>query len=419
MKIKFFLSEYLVIQIKKRPVILNFINIKKSFLISLFFCFFHIGTVAEKTSLPFPVDVTGKAVFSMELIYKSLFFSKDPFGGTAFVIEIEGSHYLVTNFHIIYHLNFGKVVSSIRNKIGQTLEMGTIEGLSFLYDLAIIKINKGYKGSVLKLADRDKNAKKAYMMGFPLGQFETVEFSEVSEISSEHFCGVTDDIKLLKGSSGGPAFNEKGEVIGIAVTGSKYDMEFIKSSFIRRTLNVKRGSHGKLKQWIQREIDTVEEMALRGDPLAQVVWAEHMHRLYKETKDDKYIQEALSFYKRAATQGYFKAQVSLGLIYVELISEGVLENPLQYWEESEKWLRLAVEQKKSIVADFSLALLLTTVKRNSKRHFMEGRDLLQKLSDRGFKPAREFLEVLESRDQVIKQNPEEKCENSFSYTDPV
>ena len=202
-------------------------NIKKSFFLLFFYCFFHISAIAEKISWPFSVESVEDAVFLLDLSF--LNDPLDSFGGTAFVVEIGGSYYLVTNFHIIYHLNYGKKISGIKNKSGQTLEMGTIEGLSFLYDLAVIKINKGYKGPVLKLADRDENTRKAYMMGFPLGQFETVEFSEISEISSEHFCGVTDDIRLLNGSSGGPVFNERGEVIGITVTGSKYDMEFIKS----------------------------------------------------------------------------------------------------------------------------------------------------------------------------------------------
>ena len=392
------------------------------FLICLFPFSFHAET--KEAPWPFPSESVEQAVFMLEFASSSGLFST----GTGFVIKIKKDFYLATSLHSVNMIIDRNAVPKrislrAKNKTGKLLEIEDIAGLSSLYDLLLIKLKKGYTGPVLKLSNEIGQDKKAYTMGFPGGQFQKVTLTEVGEIEPMLFNGfrvlnddtIDFDRAAPQGISGGPVFNDKGEVIGINRSGNALSLRFVKSRFIETTLRVRRGFHRDLIQWIQNEYGIFSKMVKKGNPSAQFMYAEEL-RLRANNKQISYkrfVQEALPLYKNSADQGHLLAQIQLGDIYL------MLEQP----EESKKWLRLAVRQSTSINdAHFLLVLahMLTTKDEPIERN-AEAWGLIGKIVEKGLKPIFEnyskdmfpgynFMEIPE----IKNATDENSCHNSLS-----
>ena len=173
-------------------------------LIYLFFVSFP--SIAEKVHWPFPTASAEKAIFKIE---SSL---GDDTWGTGFIIEREGEPYIVTAFHGVEIL--GPEGLRAGNKFIENLEIEGLIGVSFLNDLALIKVKKGYKGPVLKLANNIRAShKRAYMLGFPDGRLKETEFIQINDSTdSRKLYGFrVNNSFSLEGSSGSPLFNSKGD----------------------------------------------------------------------------------------------------------------------------------------------------------------------------------------------------------------
>ena len=374
-------------------------NIRKSFAASALLVFFSFSAFSDKKPWSFPVESVQDAVFNLELPLIHNPSDTSGRGGTAFVIEIENKFYFVTNFHVIETFLLGITDLKITNRTGKIFKEEDIEGiagLSFLYDLALIRIKPTrYEGPVLKHFDKYTIEENAYSLGFPNKQFQQVELSELSEVSSWHISGIKNNTSFSGGGSGSPVFSNKGEVIGVVRAGSKYELEFIRFNLIKEMLESKKKPHKNLKEWWEEEMRTVIGMSDKGDPSAQFVLAEYKARFFNTTQDEKYIKEALLLYEKAAVQGYFKSQMNLGLLAVQLAEGRKEESFHELLEHGKKWLRIAKKQEKHILTDLSLAIALTD-ERNSNEDFAEGWNILKKLSDKGIKPAQEHLKQIQA-----------------------
>ena len=384
----------------------------KRYLIVLICLFSFSASGLEKVSWPFPTALVEQAVFKLE-------FSPvddeplNTFNATGFVVEIEGEPYVVTNFHVIHRIfSFKKDAAlQMQNNKGEILETEEIAGLSFLYDLALIKIKKGYKGPALKLTDKIGGDKKAYMMGFPRGQFKKITLIEVSENDSVHLAGLTNEtVTHFTGASGSPVFSNKGEVIGVTAVAGDADLGFIKSHFIKAVLKVDRGPYKKIRQWLQAvlkikrkpyksleqwiesEIASVAEMSKNGDPYAQFVMASHFqnNENYYQIKSQKFNRFMLTLYRESASQGHIRAQMELGDIYLN-----ERYGTSQDIEEAKKWLRLAEKNKENVNGAYFLLgrtlILLFAKGMASYKEFLEGIMLLKQLDEIGVKPARKIM----------------------------
>ncbi len=132
--------------------------------------------------------------------------------GSGFIVSADGK--VATNYHVI------NMASKI--KVRQGGRVVDVEGLTYVdsdNDLAILKL-KGSRYPVVKMGDakRLQVGEKVYAMGSPHGLENTISegiISGIRNIDKERTV-IQMTAAISPGSSGGPLFNDRGEVIGIA-----------------------------------------------------------------------------------------------------------------------------------------------------------------------------------------------------------
>jgi len=132
--------------------------------------------------------------------------------GSGFIVREDGV--IVTNYHVV------NMASDIKIKIGYKVR--DIEGLLHVdpeNDIAIIKVEgKDYPKVRIGDANRAQIGEKVYAIGSPQGLENTISegiLSGIREIDRERKI-LQMTAAISPGSSGGPVFNGRGEVIGIA-----------------------------------------------------------------------------------------------------------------------------------------------------------------------------------------------------------
>ncbi len=132
--------------------------------------------------------------------------------GSGFIVRADGA--IVTNYHVISN------AKDIKVKIEE--KVLNVEGLILVdkeRDIVILKV-KGENLQKVKLGDFEKTniGEKIYVISSPQGLENTISdgiLSGIREITHErNVLQITAPIS--SGSSGGPVFNENGEVIGVA-----------------------------------------------------------------------------------------------------------------------------------------------------------------------------------------------------------
>lgn len=132
--------------------------------------------------------------------------------GSGFFVSDEG--HVITNFHVIEDAKEIKVIT----KSGETLDAQVLKR-DPANDVALLQIQGTSKG--LTLSDEIVKGESVLTIGYPLvavqGQESKVTLGHVNALS-----GVKGDVRFVQidvpiqpGNSGGPLFNEKGEVIGV------------------------------------------------------------------------------------------------------------------------------------------------------------------------------------------------------------
>ena len=159
---------------------------------------------------------------------------------TGFAISNDGK--IVTNLHVVQGSPELQVVFSD----GSKKEVKRVLSYRREYDLAILKV-EGETADFLSLGNSDKvsSGDKVIAIGNPFGVFDyTVSdglISAVRDMGGRRILQTTAPISV--GSSGGPVFNEYGEVIGIAtfIAQGGQNLNFaIPSNYLRKMLLDKR-----------------------------------------------------------------------------------------------------------------------------------------------------------------------------------
>jgi S1-C subfamily serine protease len=142
-------------------------------------------------------------------------------GGTGFMFSAKD--YVITNFHVV------KGASSILAKFtnGQTVE-AVVVAKDPKNDIAILKLAKSppMSATSIKLGDSSqaRAGEKIFTIGYPASKIMG-EKPKYSEGVINSMTGLKDDpaffqvsVPVQPGNSGGPLFNERGEVIGITTS---------------------------------------------------------------------------------------------------------------------------------------------------------------------------------------------------------
>ncbi len=134
--------------------------------------------------------------------------------GTGFILDRSGL--IATNLHVI------EGESTIKVKLykdGGEYQVVSIAGVDRGHDLALMRIKPRAKLTVVKLGDSSvvSAGDRIYAIGNPLGMDYSVSdglISQVRQLSAE-LTILQISAPISQGSSGGPLFNQFGEVIGI------------------------------------------------------------------------------------------------------------------------------------------------------------------------------------------------------------
>ena len=153
--------------------------------------------------------------------------------GTGFMFS--SSDYVITSYHVVH----GSKSISVRLITGERID-ATIAVKDTNNDIAILKLSKSptSRQNIITLGDSTsvKTGDRVFTYGFPLVDLLGHQEPRYSEGFINSLSGMSNDPRLFQvsipiqpGNSGGPVFNEKGELIGIAT--SSIDSEQTKKVF--------------------------------------------------------------------------------------------------------------------------------------------------------------------------------------------
>lgn len=131
--------------------------------------------------------------------------------GTGFVIRPDG--WIVTNLHVLAGAD--QVLVVLPNK--QAYPVVEVINASAPHDLVVIKIDAKNLPTLTLSEDEVKAGEPVVAIGHPLGLEDTVSNGLVSAVrETEEITILQISAPIAPGSSGGPLFNDRGEVIGVA-----------------------------------------------------------------------------------------------------------------------------------------------------------------------------------------------------------
>ena len=142
--------------------------------------------------------------------------------GTGFMFS--SSDYVITSYHVVH----GSKSISVRLTNGERID-ATIAVKDTNNDIAILKLSKSptSRQNIITLGDSTsvKTGDRVFTYGFPLVDLLGHQEPRYSEGFVNSLSGMSNDPRLFQvsipiqpGNSGGPVFNEKGELIGIATS---------------------------------------------------------------------------------------------------------------------------------------------------------------------------------------------------------
>ncbi len=159
-------------------------------------------------------EVTGTNLFGMPV--------SGAVTGSGFLISEDG--YILTNFHVVEEANKGKLDITVILHDG-TRYTAKIVAFEADNDVAVLKIDaEGLNAAVIGNSDSMRVGDTVYAVGNPLGE---LEFSMTTGHVSAKDRSITTDTKgesismfqidapVNSGTSGGPVYNDRGEVVGI------------------------------------------------------------------------------------------------------------------------------------------------------------------------------------------------------------
>jgi hypothetical protein len=179
----------------------------KTFFVLTSFILFTLPVYAEEMNAVQIFKETAPAVVVVEADYGD---------GTGFIIDKDGT--IVTNWHVAQ--NSSKI--NVYLKDGTSFPVVLIQSYDILKDLCLLKINPTTELPVIKMGTYDKleTGEKVYVIGNPVGLNYSISDGIVSR-KEENVIGrsIQFTSPTSPGSSGSPLLNDKGEAVGVVVSG--------------------------------------------------------------------------------------------------------------------------------------------------------------------------------------------------------
>ena len=176
---------------------------------------------------------------------EEIFVDKDKPTYTGSGVILNDGKWIITNKHVIE----GSKYIIVRNGLGKVREVEAVEvPTNENTDLALLKLKKPFPSSYSLSIDDIKSPKageQIYVMGYPMSSILGRYNPSISEGIVSKTSGFGEMVgefqitaKMNKGNSGGPIFNDKGQIIGISV-GKLNKSEVLKNDgFIPEDVNV-------------------------------------------------------------------------------------------------------------------------------------------------------------------------------------
>lgn len=141
--------------------------------------------------------------------------------GSGFILSEDG--YILTNYHVVEYAYEDNLPVNVVLYDGSSYE-ARIVGREEVNDLAVLKIEaSGLQPAVLGNSDELQVGDEIYVVGNPLGELEfSMSTGHVSALNRSITTEGAEDIPMFQldaavnhGNSGGPVYNNRGEVVGI------------------------------------------------------------------------------------------------------------------------------------------------------------------------------------------------------------
>ena len=270
---------------------------------------------------------------------------------------------LVTNAHTVINFKKWELSPVIRMETGDQYNqsdknMGTsplypevvgLKALLPLHDLAILEI-KDYDGATIPLSTSSKSvvgSEEEIYVVVPSSRrnYRILKGQNLKEEDSRLI--LTVDGTIVRGNSGSPALNAKGELVGIlhqAVYGSNY-ASFIPVKYLREIVQtVNSGLSEKLinKEMAAQSLEEFEDLA-KVSALAQYEFAIFLKDVEPERSEE--------LFEKAANQGHTGAKIELGNIFR---NRALLENNPELWALAKSWFESAGDHP---LAKYNLGVL--------------------------------------------------------------
>ena len=239
-----------------------------------------------------------------------------PHRASAFAIS---PNTFISSFHFFTDIVYGSTsindIALIQENNSRVLKVNRLLSVSATYDLVLFEI-RGRVENYLNLAEYFSlnDSHHLSVLGYLDG---SAEVQSIQEINYEDLLsyGFPTDRGNLSGISGGPALNERGEVVGVAYT----TISSIPYIYIIKIENIQKFTAGglglecsslDLKPCLLRGIDRAEDLAQRGDPIAQYQLASQSSEI--ALKNPSLV---LLWLKESAQSGFAPSQNLLGNKY--------------------------------------------------------------------------------------------------------
>lgn len=143
-------------------------------------------------------------------------------GGTAFIVQLGNYQYAVTCEHVVSAKEFkvrDNKIEEVPYKGFRIKQGATIRDMKFVsmknQDIAAAKVSGYAKFARISLL-QPQIGDKVFALGFPGGEFLTISDGMVNRYASrDGHAYIGHSAQIYYGNSGGPLFNESGEVVGV------------------------------------------------------------------------------------------------------------------------------------------------------------------------------------------------------------